>query len=438
MELLPGTVIQQKYKIISNLGQGSTSIVYHAQDVDLDKEVALKFLRPELATYPSRRKRFWHEAQIAARFLHPSVMPVRAIGEWQNTLYLVMDYHPGQTLRTLLKQRSLTLSEARSLADQMLTCLADAHKVGLVHGDIKPANLMIKEDNQLLKLSIVDFGLASTTEETPSKGGSGTLNYMAPEVLLGAPPSQKSDLYSAALCIYQMLTNSLPIQNTSENPLASVLNYNPVPPSRHRRIPHLLDQVMAKALHQDIANRYTSAEEFKTALETAWTSSYSWSRYQILAGFFLFVVLIAIISFGWSYYKQQQYDMQFQTATQALEDHKFSLAREWAMVWRYEKPEARELVWKSLWYEFIWLTNKPEQEMQTFLQDTIWQDPEFIVLHSYLQFYNTHYHVTRDLRQQNYTRAIDRCSQFSGLSSHQQIFQKISKRMSARAYARNP
>lgn len=438
MQLAPGTMIQQKYEIECNLGEGSTSIVYRAKDIDLNKLVALKFLRPELAVLPSRRKRFWHESQIAARFLHPAVMPVRAIGEWQNTLYLVMDYHPGQTLRTILKQRKLTLQEVESLAKQMLTCLADAHKVGLIHGDIKPANLMIKQEEQQLKLSIVDFGLASTAEEETIKEAAGTPNYMAPELLLGDPPSPISDLYSAALCIYQMLTNHLPIRHPNENPLLYVLHNDPVPPSHHRRIPRQLDKVMAKALHQDPSARFANAEEFRTALETAWSSSYSWSRWQIFGTLILVLSVVFILGWGIWQQRQQRYYQEFQQAIQALQQKNFRQVREWAVIWRYKKLEARELLWKSLWYEFMSLLDRSESEMQQFFQDAIWHDPEFLALQSYLQFYHAQYRIKKDWEQEHYQQAIDRCNQFSGLPSQNQILQQIGKRMKVRAQNNNP
>ena len=157
-----------------------------------------------------------------------------------------MDYHPGRTLQQILAQRELSLDQVHALSRQLLLCLQQAHNGGLLHRDIKPANLLIDETSG--ELSIVDFGLG-LCHEYAVRSAAGTPSYMSPEQLLINPLDQRSDLFSAAVCIYQMLTAKLPFNvSEGETILHAIFEQQLVPPSRYRRLPKALDWVMAKAL----------------------------------------------------------------------------------------------------------------------------------------------------------------------------------------------
>ncbi len=427
MDISPGVIIEQKYRIEEKIGEGSSSLVFKALDLDLNKIVALKFLREELAVLPSRRKRFLRESRIAARFIHPAILPVRAIGEWKNTLYLVIDFHSGKTLRTLLRERTITLEEVASLSRQMLLCLIEAHKIGLVHGDIKPANLMIKEESDGLKLSIVDFGLASSADDpTSSQKASGTPNYMAPEVLLGDVPTPASDLYSAALCIYEMITKTLPFlrSGNEHTPLYTIFHQDPTPLSHYRRVPKMVDKIMQKALAISVSERYQSSQEFLDAMELAWHSRYNFSSHQKASLIFIAIGCLIGGYLFFHYHNISQQNQHIQNIERLLSEKKFNEARQLISIY---SPQTKEFLWQSIWEEFLQLLEQPPAKMEAFFRDSIWQKEEFFVLHQYLKSYYIQYLITKNYNQQQYQKAIDYCHSFNGTPAQNILLRNIQR-----------
>ena len=451
MEIAPGTLIQKKYRLEKKIGEGSSSIVYKAQDIDIDKPYALKFLRKELSSLPSRRKFFLTEAKIVASLRHPSIVSIRGTGEWEQTLYLVMDYYPDQSLKELMKRRLLSLEEIREISSQMLQGLKEAHQHGLVHGDIKPANLMLKKQGKHWKLGIVDFGMASYDPSKGTKGG--TPFYMAPEQLFGGKGNQAGDLYSSALCIYQMITGQLPIKAKSiEELIYRLLQEEPLAPSRFRKIPRLLDKVLLQALALEPEARYKNIQEFQEALDIAW-NSYSFFSWKQLALFTISLISLFFIFLFFHHYEQEKQAIKLlQEAKNALfQDH-------WGTSQKYARDvlsivkenqesffffpgktalhleeEARSILWQILWKEFfLSLQNNQREKAQNLLQDKLFSSPEGQFLHPYLLFYYEEYVLSQCLKEKNYKQALEICQMPKQNILHKRLREKQANRFQLR------
>ncbi len=252
------------YRILDKLGEGGMGVVYKAEDTKLKREVAIKFLPPQVAADSHERKRFEIEAQAAAALNHPNIATIHAIEHVEDQTFLVMEYIDGQELKEKVRAGPLPLPEALNLGMQIAKGLQAAHKKGIIHRDIKATNIMLAEDGQV---KIMDFGLAklSDAKSMVTKEGTtlGTVAYMSPEQAQAVPADHRSDLWSFGVVLYEMLTGELPF--TAEHEAAwtyAIVNEQPrMPSERNNDIPPHLDSVVMKMLEKDRDLRFQSAEE---------------------------------------------------------------------------------------------------------------------------------------------------------------------------------
>ncbi len=258
------------YKILSEIGSGGMGIVYKAEDKNLKRHVALKFLPPELTRDTEARERFIHEAQSASALDHPNVCTVYEIGKTDdNQMFIAMGYYEGETLKDRIAKGPLKINEAIDVAIQIATGLEKAHKKGIVHRDIKPANIFITDDNVV---KLLDFGLAKLSGQTKlTKNGStlGTVAYMSPEQAQSGAVDQRTDIWSFGVVLYEMLTGSLPFKGDYEQAIIySIMNEDPRAIKEVKpEVPPELEVIVNRALHKDPESRYSSSGEMLKDLE---------------------------------------------------------------------------------------------------------------------------------------------------------------------------
>jgi predicted Ser/Thr protein kinase len=260
------------YRVIELIGGGGMGRVYRAVQPRLERVVALKVIRPELASSSAFRERFEREARLAASVDHPGVVPVYEGGESDGLLFLAMRWVNGPDLsRVIATEGPLALARATALLGQLADALDAAHRVGLVHRDIKPSNVLVEGGRVYLS----DFGLARSMAHaqtpdasTQTAGFVGTVDFAAPEQLGGRPVDARSDIYSLGCVFYEMLTGSVPFP--VEGMLAKLHAHAselPRPPSQLRpELPRAIDGVVDKALAKDPSSRFQSAAEFASAV----------------------------------------------------------------------------------------------------------------------------------------------------------------------------
>ena len=218
-DVLPGRMLDRRYHVRSRIAHGGMATVYLATDTRLDREVALKVMHADLARDDDFVSRFIGEAKSVARLSHPNIVGVYDQSADGQYLYLVMEYVPGRTLRALMRERGwLPWPEALSVMDPVLAGLSAAHQAGIVHRDVKPENVLITADG---RVKVVDFGLARASAEVGhTRAGQiiGSVSYIAPEQVTGARTDTRTDVYSAGIMLFEMLTGRVPF--TGETPLA--------------------------------------------------------------------------------------------------------------------------------------------------------------------------------------------------------------------------
>lgn len=263
----PGTVLLNRYRIVSVLGKGGMGEVYRADDLRLHQQVALKFLFRGLSTDPGKLARLHQEVRIARQVSHPRVCRVHDIAEVDGEAFLTMEFIDGEDLRSLLKRIGrLPEFKGIQIARQLCEGLEAVHEVGIVHRDLKPGNVMIDGRGQV---RLTDFGLAAFTGAIPTaEFHSGTPAYMAPEVLAGGVPTVQSDIFALGLVLYELLTGrrAYPARNSPE---LARLYENHIPPSVCELVPGLdsnLGQVIRLCLARDPALRPKSARDVAAAL----------------------------------------------------------------------------------------------------------------------------------------------------------------------------
>jgi serine/threonine protein kinase/dienelactone hydrolase len=260
-ELASGTLLAGKYRINKVVGRGGMGIVYMAEDTQLKRYVALKFLPPELVLSPEARERFVQEARAAAALSHPKICTIYEIHEEGEKPFIAMEYIDGQSLKAKMAHGPLGLEEAIDIAVQVSEGLEEAHSKGITHRDIKSANIMITDKGQA---KIMDFGLAKV------KGGTlltregttlGTVAYMSPEQALGKEVDQRTDLWSLAVVLCEMLTGELPFKGEREvSILYSIVHEEPKPLKDIKPpVPIELRRVIEKAMMKNADSRYLTA-----------------------------------------------------------------------------------------------------------------------------------------------------------------------------------
>jgi serine/threonine protein kinase len=261
------------YQITKSLGRGAMGEVYQARDLRLGRDVAIKVLRPELASDSERLSRFEQEARAASALNHPNIVHIYDVGETEGHHYIVMELVEGKTLRQVLAGAPLAEDRIRDLARQLAEGLAKAHSEGIVHRDLKPENVMVTEDGFV---KILDFGLAKLLTPLFEAGSEiqtlartrhgmliGTIEYMSPEQAAGRSADHRSDQFSFGLILYEMATGTLAFRReTAAQTLASIIEGEPPPiaesnPSAPRR----LEAIVRRCLRKDPAARYDDTRE---------------------------------------------------------------------------------------------------------------------------------------------------------------------------------
>jgi eukaryotic-like serine/threonine-protein kinase len=255
------------YRITEKLGAGGMGIVYKAQDLQLERFVALKFLPQDLALSEADRERFLREARSASALDHPNIGVIHGIEKTDDgRLFIVMAYYEGQTLSQRLNGGPLALRQAMDWSCQIAAGLTAAHAKNIVHRDIKPSNIIISGGNSA---RIVDFGLArvvATPSATMTGGTTGTLPYMSPEQILGEAVDQRCDVWAFSVLLVQMVTGSHPFAR--DNPTAMTFAILNQPPAAIDALPALLQPIALHGLAKDAAHRYPDAKEMLADLES--------------------------------------------------------------------------------------------------------------------------------------------------------------------------
>ena len=266
------------YRILSLLGAGGMGEVYRAHDTRLGRDVALKVLPHELANEPEWRTRLLREARAAASLNHPNICTIHEVGDADGQAYIAMELVEGQPLSVRLMQGLLPLQEILHYGLQLAEALAHAHERGIVHRDLKSANVMVTPEG---RAKVLDFGLAKRlsgqelTEETTGSTASltqpgailGTLPYMAPEQLRGQPADSRSDVWALGVMLYEMAAGARPFDGQTGFELSSAI-FHTTPPPLPSRAPPQLQAVVSRCLQKEPERRYRRAGEVRAALET--------------------------------------------------------------------------------------------------------------------------------------------------------------------------
>jgi beta-lactam-binding protein with PASTA domain/tRNA A-37 threonylcarbamoyl transferase component Bud32 len=275
-DTLINTLFDGRYRILRKLGSGGMANVYLAEDEELGRRVAIKILNDRYANDDLFIERFRREAKSAASLSHPNIVSIYDRGEAEGTYYIAMEVIEGRSLKELILTRgALPIPQAIAYAKQLLEALRFAHRHGIIHRDIKPHNVLVSTDERAkrheTRLKVTDFGIARDAASQMTEAGSimGTAQYLSPEQARGAPVTAASDVYSAGVVLYEMLTGKVPFNGESAIEIAMKhVNEIPKPPSQLRpEVPPDLDKVVLRALAKEPEDRYQTADEFIEDLE---------------------------------------------------------------------------------------------------------------------------------------------------------------------------
>ena len=269
--IVKGQLIDNRYKIIKSIGEGGMANVYLAFDTILEREVAVKILRGDLAEDEKFVRRFQREANSASSLKHPNIVEVYDVGEDDGKYFIVMEYINGKTLKSLIKKRGiLTLEEVIDIMLQLTSAVSCAHDSYIIHRDIKPQNVMILEDG---RVKITDFGIAmalNNNELTQTNSVMGSVHYLPPEQANGSGSTIKSDIYSLGILMFELLTGKLPFKGENAVEIAIKQMREPIPSVRSISpdIPQSIENVVLKACAKNPKNRYDTAREMFEDIKT--------------------------------------------------------------------------------------------------------------------------------------------------------------------------
>ena len=269
--IMKGQKISDRYQIIKSIGEGGMANVYLAYDTILDRNVAVKVLRGDLANDEKFVRRFQREALSASSLSNPNIVEVYDVGEDNGEYYIVMEYVEGKHLKALLKKRGkLTVPEVIDIALQITNGLSVAHDSYIIHRDIKPQNILILE-NGLIK--ITDFGIAvamNATQLTQTNSVMGSVHYLPPEQASGKGATLQSDIYSIGILMYELLTGKLPFRGDNAVEIALKHLKEPMPSIRDELpdIPQSVENIILRATAKNPKNRYSDAREMHEDLKT--------------------------------------------------------------------------------------------------------------------------------------------------------------------------
>ena len=267
-----GQIIGNIYQIVDKLGEGGMGSVYKGLDLNLQRPVAIKVLRPDLANNPALVERFHSEAITLAKLNHPNIATLYSFIPQDNQFFMIMEFVAGETLDKIISRGAINYQEAIPLFCQALEGIGQAHRAGIIHRDIKPANLMVMtEDFGEKKVKVMDFGIARIlgTNRLTSPGGLvGTLHYMSPEQIKGQDIDTRSDIYALGIVLYEMLTGKLPFDANSEYALLDMHVKQP-PPLLHLvkpDIPLFIEDVVVKSMAKSPNEQFQTVAEFRNCL----------------------------------------------------------------------------------------------------------------------------------------------------------------------------
>lgn len=276
-----GTLLGNRYEIMSQLGGGGMALIYKARDTMLNRQVTVKVLRPEFTGDEEFVARFRKEAQAVAKLSHPNIVSVYDVGQEEEIHYIVMEYIEGRNLKQVINEiGKIPVKHAVDIARQICDGLQDAHDNGIVHRDIKPHNILVMDNG---RIKVADFGIAqimSSIMITDSTTIIGSVHYFSPEQAKGGSIGIKSDIYSAGVVLYEMVTGKVPFEG--ETPIAVALKQiqeEPVPPSKlNPQIPPEVERIILRAMEKDVFMRYNSAGEMGRELHKVSGGDYGDSK----------------------------------------------------------------------------------------------------------------------------------------------------------------
>ncbi len=268
--LTPGMLVTQRYEILQMLGEGGMGAVYKARDRELNRLVALKVIRPELAQDPGILQRFKQEILLSSKVTHRNVVRIYDLGETETFKFITMEYVEGKDLRSLLTEKhKLPAQEAIAIIQQVFSGLGAAHREGIIHRDLKPGNIMVDAQGRVV---VMDFGLARTiASDGMTRTGLmvGTMEYMSPEQAQAKELDARSDIFTVGLILYELLSGKMPY--AADSAVASLLkrtHERAAPVSDHdAAIPRSVSSIVAKCLERDPKQRYQNTDEALADLE---------------------------------------------------------------------------------------------------------------------------------------------------------------------------
>ena len=264
-----GKMLDDRYEILEVIGEGGMAIVYRALDHRLNRDVAVKIMRDEMAADEEFRRRFCTESHAVAMLSHPNIVAVYDVSHNDNVEYIVMELVDGITLKQYMERKGVVAwKEVVHFTKQISKALAHAHERGIIHRDIKPQNIMLLRDGTI---KVGDFGIAALENEVYENNGEaiGSIHYIAPEQARGECPDARSDIYSLGVMMYEMLPGGLPFTGNTLGEIAvQHMNAKPVPPhEKNPEIPLELERITLKAMSAELSERYQSANELLSDLE---------------------------------------------------------------------------------------------------------------------------------------------------------------------------